>query len=157
MIYNSILECIGNTPLVMLNKMFPQKNLEVISKLEFLNPGGSVKDRPARFIIENGIKNGTIKEGTHIIESTSGNLGIALAMVSRVYNLSFTAVVDPKISQTNLKILHSLGANIDVVNQLDDEGGYLKTRINRVKELVNAVPKSVWINQYANELNWQAH
>ncbi|MDR6225695.1 2,3-diaminopropionate biosynthesis protein SbnA [Desmospora profundinema] len=157
MIYSSILDCIGRTPLVYLNRLFSERDKEVIARLEFLNPGGSVKDRPAKYIVEKGLKTGTIGLGSHLIESTSGNLGIALAMVCRVYGLTFTSVVDPKISKTNLKILKALGANIDMVEERDDQGGYLKTRIRRVHELMETIPNSVWIRQYANELNWKAH
>ena len=78
-------------------------------------------------------------------------------MVARIYGLSFTCVVDPKIAKTNLKILKQLGANVEMVNQPDDRGGYLKTRIRKVQELVESIPHSFWLNQYANKLNWQAH
>lgn len=157
MIHESVVSCVGQTPLVRLSRLFPQPGLDIIAKLEFLNPGGSVKDRPARFIVEKGLQDGTINSQTHLIESTSGNLGIALAMIARVYKLQFTCVVDPKISPTNLQILRQLGANIDMVKEPDDQGGYLKTRIARVQELVKIIPDSLWINQYANHLNWQAH
>jgi N-(2-amino-2-carboxyethyl)-L-glutamate synthase len=157
MIHESAISCVGQTPLVRLRRLFPQEGLDIIAKLEFLNPGGSVKDRPAKFIVEKGLQDSTITSKTHLIESTSGNLGIALAMVSRVYNLSFTCVVDPKISPTNLQILRQLGANIEMVKKPDDQGGYLKTRIQRVQELCQTIPHSLWINQYANQLNWQAH
>jgi cysteine synthase A len=157
MIHRSIADCIGHTPLVSLDRIFPTPGVEVLAKLEFMNPGGSVKDRPARFIIEQGLRDQTIRPGMHLVESTSGNLGIALAMTARVYGLTFTAVVDPKISPTNLKILEHLGAQIDLVREPDDQGGYLKTRIRRVQELLAARPGSLWINQYANQLNWQAH
>ena len=157
MIHESVVSCVGQTPLVRLSRLFPQPGLNIIAKLEFLNPGGSVKDRPARFIVEKGLQDGTINSQTHLIESTSGNLGIALAMIARVYKLQFTCVVDPKISPTNLQILQQLGANIDMVKEPDDQGGYLKTRIARVQELVKIIPDSLWINQYANHLNWQAH
>lgn len=150
MIHESAISCVGQTPLVRLRRLFPQEGLDIIAKLEFLNPGGSVKDRPAKFIVEKGIKDGNITSKTHLIESTSGNLGIALAMVSRVYNFSFTCVVDPKISPTNLQILRQLGANIEMVKKPDDQGGYLKTRIQRVQELCQTIPHSLWINQYAN-------
>ncbi|HEY0737840.1 MAG TPA: 2,3-diaminopropionate biosynthesis protein SbnA [Herpetosiphonaceae bacterium] len=157
MIYESVIDCVGRTPLVALRRLFPYADLEVIAKLEFLNPGGSVKDRPARFIVEQGLYDGTINGATHLIESTSGNLGIALAMVSRVYGLTFTAVVDPKISPTNLELLKRYGARIEMVRTPDDQGGYLKTRIQRVKQLLERTPNSVWINQYANQLNWRSH
>lgn len=157
MIHDSIVSCVGTTPLVRLRRLFPQDGVDVIAKLEFLNPGGSVKDRPAKFIVEKGLQDGTITSETHLIESTSGNLGIALAMMARIYKLSFTCVVDPKISPTNLQILRQLGANIDMVQEPDDQGGYLKTRIQRVHQLRKVIPHCLWINQYANQLNWQAH
>ncbi|MGC5327701.1 2,3-diaminopropionate biosynthesis protein SbnA [Brevibacillus sp. SYSU BS000544] len=153
----SIVDCIGHTPLVHLKRLFANSGVEVFAKLEFMNPGGSMKDRPARYIIEQGLRDRTIRSGTHIIESTSGNLGVALAMVSRVYGLAFTCVVDPKITTANLKILQQLGANVDMVSEPDDQGGYLKTRIRRVQELLKTDPNSFWINQYANEMNWKAH
>ncbi|WP_028776030.1 2,3-diaminopropionate biosynthesis protein SbnA [Shimazuella kribbensis] len=154
---SSIKDCIGNTPVVRLEKLFPQTHVNVMAKLEFMNPGGSMKDRPARFFIEQGIQDGLIRKNTHLIESSSGNLGIALAMMARIYDLSFTCVVDPKISKTNLKMMQTLGANVVMVKNPDDQGGYLKTRINKVKELTQKIPNSYWINQYANENNWKAH
>lgn len=157
MIHESVISCIGQTPLVYLRRLFPHQGLDVIAKLEFLNPGGSIKDHPARFIVEQGLQDGTVHEKTHLIESTSGNLGIALAMVARVYKLAFTCVVDPKISPTNLQMLQLLGANIEMVCEPDDQGGYLQSRIRRVHELLQIIPQSLWINQYANQLNWKAH
>lgn len=157
MVCESVVDCIGGTPLVYLNRLFSKRHFEVIAKLELFNPAGSIKDRSARYIITQGIEDGTIAAGTHIIESSSGNLGIALATIVKAYGLSFTCVVDPKITRSNLKILQSLGANIDMVQERDDQGGYLKTRIERVKQLLETIPKSVWVNQYANPRNWQAH
>ncbi|HEU5226426.1 MAG TPA: 2,3-diaminopropionate biosynthesis protein SbnA [Ktedonobacteraceae bacterium] len=157
MIHDSIVSCIGQTPLVALKRLFPSQGQEVIAKLEFLNPGGSVKDRPARYIIEQGLQDGSITPQTHLIESSSGNLGIALAMIARAYGLSFTCVVDPLIALANLRILKQLRANVEMVTKLDDQHGYLKTRIQRVHELLERIPDSHWINQYANQLNWQAH
>jgi N-(2-amino-2-carboxyethyl)-L-glutamate synthase len=157
MIHESVASCIGQTPLVFLRRLFPHQGLDIIAKLEFLNPGGSVKDRPARFIIEQGLQDGSISEKTHLIESTSGNLGIALAMVARIHKLDFTCVVDPKISATNLQMLQLLGANIEMVRIPDNQGGYLQSRIRRVHELLQTIPQGHWVNQYANELNWKAH
>ena len=157
MVHESVVSCIGKTPLVYLRRLFPQPELDVIAKLELLNPGGSSKDRPARFIIEQGLQDGTIRADTHLIESTSGNLGIALAMVARTYRLRLTCVVDPTISPTNLRLLQQLGAEIEMVDQADDQGGYLKTRLQRVQTLCQTLPQTLWINQYANQRNWQAH
>src|SRR5687767_7555975 len=110
MIHDSIVSCVGRTPIVRLRRLFPFEKWTVLAKLELLNPGGSVKDRPARFIVEQGLSDGTIHARTPLVESSSGNLGIALAMVARAYGLSFTCVVDPKISPANLRILRHLGA-----------------------------------------------
>jgi len=155
MIYQSLAHCVGNTPIVRLNALFPGR--DIIAKLEMLNPIGSIKDRPAKYIIEKLLSDGTISEGTRIIESTSGNLGIAVAAMARVYNLRFTSVVDPNISKINLEILKKFGADIDMVTTKDHNGGYLETRINRVRHLVKTLSNSFWINQYGNDLNWQAH
>ena len=157
MIHDSIISCVGRTPLVYLRRLFSKQGLDIVAKLEFLNPGGSIKDRPARYIIEQWLQEEVIRPGMHLIESSSGNLGIAVAMLARVYGLGFTCVVDPAIMPTNLKILQRLGANIEMVREPDDQGGYLKSRIQRVQELLATIPNSRWINQYANELNWQAH
>lgn len=157
MVHQSIASCIGNTPLVSLGRLFSGDSVQVNAKLELLNPGGSVKDRPARFIIEQGLKDGSIPEGGHLIESTSGNLGVALAMLCKVYRLQLTCVVDPNISRTNLQIMQCFGANIEMVDEKDRQGGYLETRIRRVKTLLQTIPGSVWVNQYANARNWESH
>lgn len=155
MIHQSLAQCVGNTPLVRLNRLFPER--DIIAKLEFLSPVGSIKDRPARYIIEKWLEQGIISEGTRLIESSSGNLGIGIAAMAHIYNLEFTCVVDPNISKINLQILKIFGADIDMVSRTDSKGGYLETRIERVKELVETFPDSRWINQYSNDLNWQAH
>jgi cysteine synthase A len=152
MIHRSIVSCIGAIPLAYLHKLFPRDNLEVLAKLEFLNPGGSVKDRPARFILEEGLRTGTIRSTAHLIESTSGNLGIA-----RASGLALTCVVDPRTTASNLCLLKEPGARVELVHAPDDQGGYLKTRTRRVQQLQQSIPNGYWINQYANQLNWNAH
>jgi 2,3-diaminopropionate biosynthesis protein SbnA len=157
MIHDSILDCIGRTPVVRLDRLFPSGGPEVLAKLEFLNPGGSIKDRPAKYIIEQGLRSGAITARTRLVESTSGNFGIALAMVSKIYDIHFTAVVDPNISPANLAIIRNLGAAIDMVSTRDSAGGFLHSRISRVAEIVAGDPDAFWINQYANELNQATH
>ena len=157
MVCNSIIESIGNTPLVQLRRLFGRADAEVFAKLELLNPAGSVKDRPARYIVEKGLAEGTIGPHCHIIESSSGNLAIALAMICGLKGLRFTAVVDPKISPTNLKILRCYGAGIEQVTAKDSQGGYLETRIERVRQMLREQRDAIWINQYANPLNWESH
>lgn len=157
MIFHSILDGIGETPLIRLSRLFRDTRCEVLAKLEMANPGGSIKDRPARYIVERGLADGTIRENSHIVESSSGNLAIALAMVCRIHGLRFTAVVDPKIAPVNLRIIQCYGGNIELVTEKDRQGGYLGTRIERVKRLLHERPDAVWINQYGNERNWQSH
>ncbi|WP_308366756.1 MULTISPECIES: 2,3-diaminopropionate biosynthesis protein SbnA [unclassified Microbulbifer] len=157
MVHESIASCIGNTPLVSLSRLFRDSGVSVNAKLELLNPGGSVKDRPAKYIIEQGLRDGSIPRGGHLIESTSGNLGVALAMLCRVYGLELTCVVDPNVSRTNLQIMRCFGARVDMVREKDSEGGYLETRIRRVKTLLETLPGGVWVNQYANVRNWHSH
>lgn len=157
MIHESIASCIGNTPLVSLSRLFRDSGVSVHAKLELLNPGGSVKDRPAKYIIEQGLRDGSIPPGGHLIESTSGNLGVALAMLCRVYGLELTCVVDPNVSRTNLQIMRCFGARVDMVHEKDSEGGYLETRIRRVKTLLETLRGGVWVNQYANARNWHSH
>lgn len=154
---SSVVECVGGTPLVQLKRIFPDSGVQLFAKLEMMNPGGSMKDRSALFMIEQGIMHGLIGAETHLIESTSGNLGIGLAMVAKIKGLKLTCVVDPKIAKTNLQIMKSMGANIDMVTEKDELGGYLNTRIKRVNELRHIIPDSYWINQYANEWNWKAY
>jgi cysteine synthase A len=152
----SIIECIGATPLVRMRRLF-NEGPQVYAKLELLNPGGSVKDRPARYILERGIRDGTIAPGATIVESSSGNFGIALAMAARIFELEFVCVVDPRIAPLNLRILRQLGARVEMVTKPDAFGGYLHTRIERVQELCAEIPGAYWIDQYANELNAQCH
>lgn len=157
MIQDSVAQCVGDTPLVRLSRCFPDPEVEVLAKLELMNPLGSVKDRPARFIIETGLEQGWIRPGSHIVESTSGNLGIALATLCRLHDLSFVAVVDPKTADANLSMLRALGAEVEMVTESDGCGGYLEARVRRARRLAEQLPHGVWINQYANELNWHAH
>ncbi len=154
----SILDTVGGTPLVRLAKLFPLAPFELYAKLEALNPGGSIKDRPAVEIIAEGLRSGTIRAGTVIVESSSGNMGIALAQVCRYHGLRFICVVDPKTSPQNLKVLRAYGAEIDLVSEPDPATGeFLQVRLDRVKALVRQVDGAVWPNQYESALNPGSH
>lgn len=148
---------VGNTPLVRLDKMFPPDIVPVFAKLEMLNVGGSVKDRTADYMVSQALSVGRITSQTHLVESSSGNLAIALAMIAKRLGIAFTAVVDPNIAPANLSLIEAFGGNIDMVRDRDEEGGYLHTRVRRVEALVKAIPDAVWLNQYANPDNWRAH
>jgi cysteine synthase A len=153
----SVFDCVGNTPVVTLHRLFPDPDVEVIAKLELLNPGGSMKDRSARHIVEAGLQEGSIPPGSRLIESSSGNFGIALAIAARIHGLRFTCVVDPKTTRANVAILRGLGADVEIVTEPDRAGGYLHSRLRRVEELVTATPDAIWVNQYANDRNWEAY
>ena len=157
MILRNILDGIGKTPIVSLSRLFSDSRCEVLAKLEMFNPGGSIKDRPAHYIVERGLADGSISSRSHIIESSSGNFAIALAMVCRLHGLRFTAVVDPKLSSANRQIIQCYGGKIELVTEKDRQGGYLETRIERVKRMLREQPDAVWTNQYANDRNWQSH
>src|SRR4051812_38716520 len=157
MLYSSVAACVGRTPLVELARHFPPPGPTVVAKLELLNPSGSMKDRSAAYIVERGLVDGTITPDTHLLESSSGNFGIALAAAARVHHLEFTCVVDPKTTPANLRILGSLGARVELVTEPDEHGCYLAARLRRVAELRRTEPGSLWVNQYANERSWQAH
>lgn len=137
--------------------MFTDQSITVVAKMELLNPGGSIKDRPALYMLQEGLKSGLIHKDSHIVESSSGNLAIALAMACKIYGLKFTAVIDPKIASANLQMLKLYKANIEMVSEKDQNGGYLKTRIDTVQRLCRQLPNAVWINQYANPNNWKSH
>lgn len=157
MLYTSVLACVGRTPLVILGRQFPPPGPTVLAKLELMNPSGSMKDRSAAYIVERGLADGSIAPESQLIESSSGNFGIALATAARVHDLDFTCVVDPKTTPANLRILRQLGARVELVTEPDDHGCYLDARLDRVAELCRELPDSIWINQYANERSWQAH
>lgn len=111
MIYNNILETIGNTPVVRLNRVAPQ-HVEMFAKVEAFNPAGSVKDRLAFAIIDDAERRGTLKPGQTVIEATSGNTGIALAMVCAARGYPFVAVMTETFSIERRKIMRALGARV---------------------------------------------
>lgn len=154
----NVFSAIGNTPLVKLTQVMPDIPFHLFAKLESLNPGGSIKDRPAKNIIEQGLNVGTIGAETVIIESSSGNMGIGLAQVCSYLGLRFICVVDPKTTKQNMRLLEVYGAEIDMVQEPDpDTGEFLKVRLDRVQELLCTHSDSFWPNQYANVYNSYAH
>lgn len=157
-VYEGILSAVGNTPLVRLERIFPEINFSLYAKLEALNPGGSMKDRPALNIIRNGLQTGEIHEGTVIVESSSGNMGVGLAQACAYHGLRFICVVDSKTSPQNIRLIEIYGAEIELVTEADAVSGeLLQARINRVHELLNSIENSFWPNQYANISNSDSH
>lgn len=154
----SVLAAIGETPMVTLSRYLDEGRLTIFAKLEGLNPGGSLKDRPARRILEAALASGRIGADSVVVESSSGNMGIGLAQACRYHGLRFICVVDPKTTAANLEILRVYGAEVDCVAEPDSATGeFLQARLKRVEELVASIPGAFWPNQYANHDNAASH
>lgn len=156
--HEGILSTIGDTPLIQLRRYLPSASFDLYAKLEALNPGGSIKDRPALAILEDALRSGRIGPGTVVIESSSGNMGIGLAQACRYHGLRFICVVDPKTVPQNLAVLKAYGAEIDYVAEPDPATGeFLQARLNRVNVLLGEIEGSFWPNQYKNLQNPASH
>ena len=157
-IHEGVLSAIGGTPLVRLRQFFSGSDLELSAKLELLNPGGSMKDRPAVAILKHALETGAIQRGSVVIESSSGNMGIGLAQACSYFGLRFICVIDPKTTVQNINLLKVYGATVDMVESPDPQTGeFLQARLNRVQSLLRSTANSFWPNQYANEYNSGAH
>jgi cysteine synthase A len=153
-----VLSLVGGTPLVELRRVYPGLEVRLFAKIEALNPGGSIKDRPALEILEAALRDGEIGPETVIVESSSGNMGIGLAQACAVFGLRLICVVDPKASQQNVQILKTYGAEIDFVAEPDPATGeFLPARLNRVRQIIAEIDNSFWPNQYANQHNSGSH
>jgi len=155
MIKSNILETIGNTPMVKINKINPNpKTVNIYAKLEGFNPTGSIKDRIARKMIEEAESNGQLTHAKTIIEPTSGNTGIGLAMAAIVKGYKLIIVMSEAVSVERRKILKSYGAEIILTNGKEGTDG----AIRRVHDMVNANPdKYFFPNQFSNTNNYIAH
>ena len=154
--YNSVLETIGNTPLVKLPKIMADVPCLVLAKLEMMNPGGSVKDRIGQKMIEDAERTGLLRPGGTIIEPTSGNTGLGLAMVAAIKGYRAVFTMPDKMSREKIDLLKALGARVVVTPTAvppDHPESYYKVaeRIHR------ETPNSVLPNQYANQANPRAH
>ena len=147
-----LIELIGNTPLVISRNLIQNPNVQLLLKLEGNNPGGSVKDRAAYNMIASAIERGEIKKGDKLIEATSGNTGIALAMIAQLFDIKIELVLPEDSTKERTQTMMAYGAKVtqtpaslgiigsrDYANKKMEEGGY------------------VMLNQFANEDNWKAH
>lgn len=160
MLHRNILEVIGNTPIVRLNKVVPpalaQKGVEFYAKLEFMNPGGSIKDRIGFYLIENAEKKGEIKPGGTIVEGTSGNTGMGLAIASAIKGYKCIFVLPDKMSNEKIRNLRAFGARVVVTPtavEPDDPRSYYCVS----KRLAQETPNSAYMNQYNNTANRDCH
>ncbi|MFO7702262.1 PLP-dependent cysteine synthase family protein [Psychroflexus maritimus] len=153
---NNIIETIGNTPLVKLNKIVEQIPATVLAKYETFNPGNSVKDRMALQMIEDAEKDGRLKPGGTIIEGTSGNTGMGLALVAIVKGYNVVCVLSDKQSKEKMDILRGVGCEVHVCPTdvaPDDPRSYYSTSARLARE----TPNSWYVNQYDNPSNCKAH
>jgi len=150
-IANDITQLIGNTPLLKINSL--SQNANIIGKCEFLNPASSIKDRAALFMINQAIKDGKIDANTTIIEPTSGNTGIALAMICATQRRKLILTMPESMSQERIKLLRYLGAKVI----LTDANGGMNAAIAKANELAKSIPNSVILGQFDNPNNPLAH
>lgn len=151
----SILDHVGNTPLIKLEQ--DKVSVNVFSKLEYFNPTGSVKDRAASYVIGKLLDIGEINQSTTIIESSSGNFGIALSTFCKHYGLPFYCVIDSNILPMNEMLIREFSTKVIKVTDPDPYGGYLVNRIKEVQRLITDLPNSYWINQYGSLQNAEAY
>jgi cysteine synthase A len=154
----SVLDLIGNTPLVNIGSIFDDCHFNLYAKLEMYNLGGSTKDRPAFLMVKDAMDQGYITAKTTVIESSSGNMGIGIAQTCLLYGLQFICVVDSRTNRANIDIMRAYGAKIEIVEtSLTPGGSLLEARLEKVQELREAIPDSYWPNQYENKNNYLSH
>lgn len=148
-------DAIGNTPLIRLNYYSDLTGCEILGKAEFLNPGGSVKDRAALFIIEEAEKKGLLKPGGTVVEGTAGNTGIGLVHICNAKGYKCLIVIPDTQSKEKIDLLRTLGAEVRTVPAVPykDPGNYVKVSAKIAEE----TPNSIWANQFDNVANRLAH
>ncbi len=131
--------------------------MHLFAKLEYVNPVGSIKDRAAYWILRRAAERGDICDDTTVIESSSGNFASALAAFTRLVGLKFVPVIDPNISPAYEAFLRRMCDRVVKVQERDDTGGFLKTRLRMVEQLCATTPHAYWTNQYENPDAVDAH
>jgi cysteine synthase len=151
--YQSMLDLIGNTPMVDISQLSPNPRVAIVAKLEGQNPGGSVKDRAAKAMVEEAEKNGALRPGQQIIESSSGNTGIALAMIARVKGYPIKIVLPENVSVERRQALEVWGT--EIIDSPGSQGS--NGAMRRAQQLAAEHPDWWFPWQYANPANPQAH
>ena len=147
-----LVDLIGNTPLVESVNLVKNKNIKLLLKLEGNNPGGSVKDRAAYNMIASAIERGDIKKGDKLIEATSGNTGIALAMIAQLFNIEIELVLPENSTKERTQTMRAFGATVILTPAKE---GIIGSRDYADKKLAEG--GYIMLNQFANEDNWKAH
>jgi cysteine synthase len=157
---NGFIETIGNTPLIRLRRASEMTGCEILGKAEFLNPGGSVKDRAALYIVKDAEEKGLLKPGGVIVEGTAGNTGIGLALVGNALGYKSVIVMPETQSQEKKDMLHLCGADLRLVPAVpySDPRNYVRYSETLAKEVATASPRgAIWANQFDNLANRRAH
>ena len=152
-VYSSVLDIIGNTPIVDVSVLSPNPNVRILGKMESQNPAGSVKDRIALAMVEDAEADGTLTPGKTIIEPSSGNTGIALAMIARIKGYPIKIVLPENVSIERRQLLEIFGAEVILSPGSEGSNGAVKRAI----ELAEQHPEWAFLYQYSNEANPQAH
>jgi cysteine synthase B len=145
----SVLDIVGNTPMVEIKKMNPNPKVKMYAKLEGNNPGGSVKDRPALNMIRSALERGEITPGTKLIEATSGNTGIALAMIARLYDLEIELIMPSTSTKERTLTMEAFGAKVILLENIEKCRDYAEEKA--------ATGEYYILNQFANPDNYKAH
>jgi cysteine synthase B len=146
---SALLDLVGNTPLVELNRINPNPKVKLYGKLEGNNPGGSVKDRAAYSMIKGALDRGEINSGTRLIEATSGNTGIALAMIARLFDLEIELVMPQNSTRERVLTMEAFGAKVTLIETMEASRDYAEDKAKTGDYLM--------LNQFANPDNWKAH
>lgn len=145
----SIIDLVGNTPLAEIRKLNPNPRIKIYAKLEGNNPGGSVKDRPALNMIRSALERGDIKPGDKLIEATSGNTGIALAMIARLYDLEMELVMPSTSTRERTLTMEAFGAKVTLLESIEVCRDYVDEKAAKGEAYI--------LNQFANPDNYLAH
>ena len=145
----TLLDLVGNTPLVELKRINPNPNVKLYAKLEGTNPGGSVKDRAAYGMIKGALDRGEIGKGTKLIEATSGNTGIALAMIARLFDLEIELIMPQNSTRERVLTMEAFGAKVTLTETMEGARDYAEDKASQQGYFM--------LNQFANPDNWKAH
>ena len=152
---NGVVPAVGNTPLIKLKRASEETGCTILGKAEFMNPGQSVKDRAALFIIQDAMRRGTLRPGGTVVEGTAGNTGIGLAHICNAKGYKCLIVIPDTQSQEKIDLLRTLGAEVKTVPAVPyrDPNNYVKLS----GRLAAEIPNAIWANQFDNLANRQAH
>lgn len=157
MVYNNVLEAVGNTPLIKLSKIVPEDSADILVKYEGVNIGGSIKTRTALNMVNDAIKRGIINENTIIVEPTSGNQGIGLALIGAVKGIKVRIIMPDSVSEERRKLVNAYGAELVLIHDDGDIGACIEECLATALRMAEE-DENVWVpQQFVNPANPQIH